>query len=76
MISIIFTSSDENIIGSIICKNTDNFSIIEKKIYEIYPEYKGNVSFETNYSKINIGTNLEDNKVYNNSIIHLIRIKG
>jgi hypothetical protein len=40
IISVIFNSYDQNILYSIICKNTDNFKKIEKKFYEKYPEYK------------------------------------
>ena len=72
MISIIFTSLDESIIGSIICKNTDNFSLIEKQIYKIYPEYKNNIIFKFNEIKINRDDSLEENKLNNNSIINLI----
>ena len=72
MISIIYISSDENIIGSIICKNTDNFSKIEKEIYEMYPEKKSKIIFKSKGLNINRNKSLEANKLHNNSIINLM----
>ena len=46
--SIIFISSDKNIISSFICKNTDIFKLIENKFYEKYSEHKdlNNIFFQ------------------------------
>ena len=68
--SIIFISSDQNIISSFICKNTDTFDILEKKFYERYPEYKGldNI-FILNGRKINKNKSLDENKIKSNDII-------
>ena len=74
MISIIFVSIDESIIDSIICKNKDKFSEIEKQIYKMYPEYEGNIVFMNNGIYINKEKNLEENKIYNNSKINIISI--
>ena len=70
ILSIIFISSDENIISSFICKNTDIFNFIENKFYEKYSEYKGldNI-FISNGRKINRNKSLEENKIKNNDII-------
>ena len=72
IMSIIFISSDENIITSIICRNTDNFKFIENKFYEIYSEYKDidNI-FILNGKKINKNKSLEENKIKNNDIIEI-----
>jgi len=72
LMSIIFISSDENIISSFICKNTDTFDILEKKFYEKYSEYKDldNI-FISNGRKINKNKSLEENKIKNNDIIFL-----
>ena len=59
---------------SVICKNTDNFSMIEKQLYQIYPQYKGKIIFKSNGMIIDTNKNLEENKIYNNSIINLIKI--
>ena len=37
LISIIITNQEENILYSIICKDTNNFKDIEYKIYDKYP---------------------------------------
>ena len=42
LIAVNITSSDSHIDFSIICKENTQFVDVEKKIYEKYPEYKGN----------------------------------
>ena len=71
IISIVIISKDENINTSIICKNTDNFSVVEKKFYEIHPDYKGNNIFLRNGKVINKDNNLIQNEINDNSIIYL-----
>ena len=73
IMSIIFISSDENIITSFICKNTDIFKFIENKFYEKYSEYKDldNI-FILNGKKINKNKSLDENKIKNNDIITII----
>ena len=69
-ISIILISSNENIISSFICKNTDNFNFIENKFYEKYSEYKGlDNNFILNGRKIDKNKSLYENKIKNNDII-------
>jgi len=70
IISIIFTSLDQNIICPFICKNTDIFKFIENKLYENYLEYKGldNI-FISNGRKIDKNKSLDENKIKNNDII-------
>ena len=70
MMSIIFISIDEDIHYSIICKNTDIFSNIEKKFYDKYPEYKNTQSeFIINGNKVDRFKNIDDNKIKNSDII-------
>ena len=70
IISIIFTSSDQNIISSFICKNTDIFKLIENKFYEKYSEYKDlDNNFFLNGKKIDKNKSLDENKINNNDII-------
>ncbi len=70
IMSIIFISIDEDIHYSIICKNTDIFSNIEKKFYDKYPEYKNTQSeFFVNGNKVDRFKNLDDNKIKNSDII-------
>ena len=70
MMSIIFKSIDENNYYSIICKNTDIFSNIEKIFYDKYPEYKNTQSeFFINGNKVDRFKNIDDNKIKNSDII-------
>jgi len=72
LISIIFTSSDENMYYSIICKNTQKFSELEKKLYKDYPEYSGNqYYFMINGNIVNKVKSLDENKIKNNDIVIL-----
>ena len=72
LITVIFTTYDESLYYSIICKNTERFSTIENKLYDSYSEYSnpGNY-FIFNGRKINKVKTLEENGIKNNSIIIL-----
>ena len=70
ILSIILISFDESINYSMICKNTDNFSIIENKLYEKFPEYKYlEIYFMLEGKEINKPKNLDENGIHNNDII-------
>ena len=70
LLSIIIMSKDENVIFSIICKNTEKFRNLEDKFYEKYPNYfESKNSFECNGKEINVYKSLEDNKIKDNDII-------
>ena len=72
LMSVIFTSLDQKIHYSIICKNTDTFSVIEKLLYEEFPGYKNSENiFTVNGNKINRYDTLEENKIYNSDTIIL-----
>ena len=72
LISLTIMSKDENIIKNIFCKNTEIFSNIEKKLYEIYPEYfSSKYCFINKGKEINNKLSLKDNKICNNDIIVL-----
>ena len=72
LISVIFTSSDQKIHYSTICKNTDNFYDLEAKLYKDYPEYKKNDNyFLVRGSIINRFVTLEENNIKNSDIIIL-----
>ena len=70
IMTIIFISSDQNIISSFICKNTYIFKFLENKFYEKYLEYKGldNI-FISNGRIIDKNKSLDENKIKNNDII-------
>jgi len=70
ILSIILISIDESINYSLICKNTDNFSFIENKLYELIPEYKNSdIYFMLKGKKIDKSKNLDENRIHNNDII-------
>ena len=57
-----------------IYKNTDNFSIIENKLYEKFPEYKNfEIYFMLKGKVINKTKNLDENMIYNNDIIYIFK---
>ena len=68
--TIIFISSDQNIISSFICKNTHIFKFLENKFYEKYSEYKDldNI-FISNGRQIVKNKSLAENEIKNNDII-------
>ena len=70
IMSIIFKSDDQNILYSVVCKNTDQFTRIKYIIYDKYPEYKESENhFLFNGEKINENKTLEDNKIKDGSLI-------
>ena len=76
LMSIIFTSFDENFYYSIICKKTDRFDTIEKKLYDAYSQYSETENYFTiNGNRIEKEKTLEYNKIKNNDIIILTQIE-
>ena len=72
LISVIFTTIDETIYHSIICKNTDKFSKVEDKFYEYFHEYsKSQNIFRVNGMEVNKYKSLGENKIVNSDIIIL-----
>ena len=72
LISIKFISVNQDIDFSIIAKNTDVFSKIEKMLYDKYPKYiESENYFLMNGNKINKHKTLEQNKIKNNDILAL-----
>ena len=70
IISIIFITSDENIHYSMICKSTEKFFELEKRLYIKYPEYKETKNdYYVNGHKIDVNKTLKDNKIKDNEII-------
>ena len=66
-------SSDQNIISSFICKNTDIFKNLENEFYKKHSEYKDlDNNFFSNGRKINKNRSLDENKIKNNDIITII----
>ena len=76
LMSIIFTSMDQRILYSEICKNTDQFSKLESQLYRQYPQYLENDNFFTaNGIKVNRFKTLEENGIHNHNIIILETLK-
>ena len=73
LMTINFKTIDERIQNySIICKNTDIFNTIEKKLYEDYEEYYDTENYFTiNGRKIQKCKNLEENNIHDNDAIIL-----
>jgi len=76
MMTIIITSPNKKVIKSIICKNTDVFNDLEKKIYQKNDEVlgKGN-QLTINESSIDKNESLESNKINDNDIIVINNLK-
>ena len=73
LMSVIFTPLEENVFSTIICKNTELFADLEKKFYEIYPEYhEGNNIFINNGKQIIRHKTLEENNIRKSDIITFI----
>ena len=76
LMSVIFTSQNQDINYSMVCKNTDDFTRLEKELYRIYPQYKEVENyFIVNGIKFNRYKNLEENKIKNGNVIILTTIE-
>ena len=72
LMTVIFTSSDQKIHYSIICKNTEKFNALESRLYDIYPEFSETDNyFISNGRKIARFKDLDYNKIKNSDIITL-----
>ena len=72
LMTVIFYSTELNIHYSIICKETDSFSVVENKLYEVYPDCKESENFFiANEQKIKRFKTLKENKIKNSQIITL-----
>ena len=72
LMTVIFYSTDQRIHYSLICRKTDIFVDLEKKLYEIYPNYKKCENYFTaNGQKVNKYITLEQNKIKNSQVITL-----
>ena len=66
LISIIFASSDQTMLYSMICKNTDTISDLEKQLYKEYPDFtKSDNFFLCKGSVINRYETFESYKIKN-----------
>ena len=76
LMSVIFSSCDEKIQYSVICKNTEKLNRLVEKLFVAYPEYSDlNCYFISNGQKVNMYKTLDENKIQNNSVILLNKIE-
>ena len=70
------TQGNQDIINySMVCRTTDLFSSLEKRLYQDFPKYR-NVEkiFMVNDNRISRNKTLEENKIKNNDIINIFPI--
>ena len=75
LMSIIVISSDKKIHRAIICKNTELFCDLERKIYQKNDKIDIGNYFTLNGKKIDETTSLDDNNIKDNDIIVLNNLK-
>jgi hypothetical protein len=72
LISVIFTSPDQKIHQSIICKNTEKFSRLEEILYKEAPNYfDSNVYFCVKGRVVNRYKTLKENNIHDSDVIIL-----
>ena len=75
LMTVIFNSGDNFIHYSVICKNTDIFTDVEKLLYKKYPDYKEKENFFLSHGqKINRFKTLEQNEIKNSEVIILYEV--
>jgi hypothetical protein len=72
LISVIFTSTDQKIHQSIICKNTEKFSRLEEILYKESPKhFDSNTYFCVKGRKVNRYKTLKENNIHDSDVIIL-----
>ena len=72
LISVIFTSTDQKIHQSIICKNTQKFCRLEEILYQAHPEYSDSDNyFCVNGNVVSKFKTLKENNIKDSDIIIL-----
>jgi hypothetical protein len=67
-----FLSGDQHVNMFITCKVTDNFSVLEEKLYKDFPDLKNkNIIFLAKGNIINRSATLEQNKIKNDTTIQI-----
>ena len=75
LLPIIFYSTDQKLHYSFICKNTEKFSEVESRLYELYPQYEeGENCFYVNGNKIKRTKTLKENKIKYSDVIMILPI--
>ena len=72
-----FTSTDQLVNVFITYKTTDNFSLLEEKLYVDYPQSKDkNIYFSANGNIIDRNASLEENNIKNDTSIVINEIEN
>jgi len=72
LMTIIFTSQDQKIHYSLICKNTDKFNKVENMLYDEYPEYQESENYFTvNGNRVIKSKTIEQNNIKFSDIVIL-----
>ena len=72
LMSLIFISNNQEIHYSIICKDSDKFTVVENLLYDEYPKYRESENFFlSDGKKINKYKTLKENNLKNGSIVLL-----
>ena len=72
LMSVIFISVDQKIHYSLICKTNDDFTRVEKALYNKFPEYlKTENTFTIRNNKVNRFQRMDENKIGDGDIIML-----
>ena len=72
-----FISTNQLVNVIITCKITDNFSLLEEKLYVDYPELKNkNIYFFSNGSIINRTASLKENNIKNDTTIMINEVEN
>jgi hypothetical protein len=75
LISVIFSSIDEKIQHSVICKNTEKLTRLVEELFNYYPEYsESQYYFISNGKKVDMFKSLKDNHIHNSDVIILNKI--
>ena len=76
VISVLFKSSDQNLIYSLPCKNTTPFVKIEEQLYDEFPEYKETDNyFLVNGNKVKRFKTIDENNIKNGKPIILYKME-
>ena len=75
LMTVIFSSINQDLLYSVICKNTDKFTKIENILYDEFPGYRETQNyFIFNGQKIDKYKNLDENNLFNSAVIQLNQI--
>ena len=76
LMTVIFTTFDQKFHYAIICKHTDEFLMVERELYKIYPEYIETENYFTaRGNKINKYKTMDQNNIKYSEIIILNQIE-